>query len=125
MSGAIARPSSPARESRSAPVIGRAGIAVHEHDRLRAVLRPRRQHRGPDAANGDLNGRNAHPSIIVVDLGRAASTDVLSGTMRAPGQALSPDVLGDQGADLAQQRSPVASATRQQAGRRDRQPRRR
>jgi hypothetical protein len=34
-----------------APVIGRAGIAVYEDDRLRAARRSRRQYRGPHAAD--------------------------------------------------------------------------
>ena len=63
--------------------IGRAGIAVYEDDRLRAVRRPRRQHAGPDAADGDLNGRDAHlrpaASSSSTSVG-PASTDVSSGT---------------------------------------------
>ena len=77
-----ARPSSPARVS-SSPVIGWAGIAVHEDDRLRAIRRPSRQHRGPGAADGDLNCGNAHlrpPTSSSSAAAGAALTSASSGT---------------------------------------------
>ena len=94
------RPAELARAGQQiAPVIGRAGIAVHENDRLRAARRPRRQHAGPDAADEDLKGRGAQlrpGSIVVVDLGQAGVHGRLErDIMRVPGQAFAPDVFGD------------------------------
>jgi hypothetical protein len=92
------------------------GIAVDEDGRLRAVPRARRQHqdRTPRTETSWVEMRTSDPFSIVA-LGRCrpgGHGSLGRGVARMPGQAFSPDVLGDEGAHLAQQRSPVASATR-------------
>jgi hypothetical protein len=52
------------------------------------------------------------PSVIVFDLGRPGVHGPLERDIeRMPGQAFAPDVLGDEGAHLAQQRSTAVGAS--------------
>jgi hypothetical protein len=92
------------------------GIAVDEDGRLRAVLRARRQYQDqtPRTETSWVEMRTSDPfSIVVFGRCRPGGHGSLGRDVaRMPGQAFSPDVLGDEGAHLAQQRSPVASATR-------------